>query len=700
MAMRHMSANEFVRRLKGQADEEGQDRHYAFWLGAGCSVTSGIPAAASLVKESWLPELHRVKGQGDQPIEEWAKTVFEDYDPENAAGLYGPLMNELFPMRDDRQRETERLCEGRVPGFGYAVLAALMSRPDGIFSAALTTNFDDLIADSMYVFGAKRPLVIQHGALAGFVRPGRVRRPLVVKVHGDHRLNPMHTEDETAQLEKGIRKGIEGLLHDRGVIFVGYAGNDEGVIRALESLPDEAIPLGVWWVSRTEPTSAIRDWLVEDCDATWVEAGSFDELMLLFHKEFEIAHPNARKFEQMIESYQNTYERLDTRIDELPETAPDSGALKEASRRARETASDWWGVELEAAQYRESDPDRADRIYREGVEQTGDPRLLGNYANFLTNVRKEQDRAEEVYKQALAADPRHPNNLGNFAVFLSTVRKDQDRAEETYKEALAIDPDHVSVLGNYAAFLSSARRDPDRAEEVYKQALAADPEDASNLGKFAVFLSTVRKDQDRAEEVFEQALAADPDHAGNLGAFAHFLSKIRGEHDRAEELYKRALSAAPAEVNTLNSYAVFLTDVREDDDSAEGLYKRALEVDPKDADVLGNYGRLLFEAGRDEEAWSLVDRALEVGRANALLVELWFYVFAMGAGSRQKQALTELISFVARGARSPGWNFDGILDRARADGHPDGEWLETLADVLASRKDAKALDAWPKWTDE
>ncbi|HEX5713477.1 MAG TPA: SIR2 family protein, partial [Solirubrobacterales bacterium] len=385
-----MSAHEFVRRLKRQAGE--QDRHYAFWLGAGCSVTSGIPAAASLVKEKWLPELYRVKAPQDLALEEWAAATFEGYDSEQPAALYGPLMGELFRLPDDKQRETERLCEGRVPGFGYAVLASLMSRSDGIFSAALTTNFDDLIADSMYVFGERRPLVIQHGALAGFVRPGRVRRPLVVKVHGDHRLNPMHTREETSKLEEGIQRSVQGLLHDRGVIFIGYAGNDNGVIDALKSLPVEAVPLGVWWVSRQEPKSAIREWL-ETRDATWVEASGFDELMLLFHKEFEIEHPTVRKFEEMIKSYQDTYKSLETRVGELPDSAPDSGALKEASRRARETADDWWKVELEAAQVKESDPDLADRIYREGVERLRDHRLLGNYALFLTDPRKDYDAA-------------------------------------------------------------------------------------------------------------------------------------------------------------------------------------------------------------------------------------------------------------------------------------------------------------------
>jgi len=196
--LQRMHASEFVRRLRESEDEP--DVHYVFWLGAGCSVTSGIPAAGALVRDQWLPRLHRRRGIASRNVEAWATSEFADYSADEAASFYGSVMEALFRTADERQRETERLCDGQSPGFGYGVLASLMSRPDGIFSATITTNFDDLVADAMYVFGSKRPLVIQHEALARFARPGRVQRPLVVKIHGDHRLNPMHTIRETAEL--------------------------------------------------------------------------------------------------------------------------------------------------------------------------------------------------------------------------------------------------------------------------------------------------------------------------------------------------------------------------------------------------------------------------------------------------------------------------------------------------------------------
>src|SRR4051812_45196568 len=164
-----MPAEEFARRLSNSAGQH--DTHYAFWIGAGCSISSGIPGAATLVSDRWLPQLQQVRGATGRGVIEWAEESFPAYEPNNPAGLYGVVMEELFIQPEARQREVEALCDGRFPGFGYAVLAALLGRRDGLFNVALTTNFDDLIADAMYVFTEARPLVISDEALAGFIRP-------------------------------------------------------------------------------------------------------------------------------------------------------------------------------------------------------------------------------------------------------------------------------------------------------------------------------------------------------------------------------------------------------------------------------------------------------------------------------------------------------------------------------------------------
>ena len=98
--------------------------------------------------------------------------------------------------------------------------------------------------------------------------------------------------------------------------------------------------------------------------------------------------------------------------------------------------------------------DEKEELFKQGLEATQDAvPLLGNYANFLADQRKDYERAEEYYLKALAADPNHASTLGNYANFLKNQRKDDARAEEYYLKALAADPNHANNLGNYVQFL-------------------------------------------------------------------------------------------------------------------------------------------------------------------------------------------------------------------------------------------------------
>ena len=68
--MEEISAQEFVRRLKMGVDDP--ESRYTFFLGAGCSLTSGIPTADTLVR-NWLPQLKRIKTGSEADVETWAK---------------------------------------------------------------------------------------------------------------------------------------------------------------------------------------------------------------------------------------------------------------------------------------------------------------------------------------------------------------------------------------------------------------------------------------------------------------------------------------------------------------------------------------------------------------------------------------------------------------------------------------------------
>ena len=452
--LRKMHADEFARRLR--ADSDVPDKRFVFFLGAGCSISSGIPGAGSLVKERWLPQLRDLVAPNRADLDAWAKEQFPAYDKNDPAVIYGAAMERRFLNPEDRQREIENLCDSKFPFFGYAVLASLMVRQGGAFNVVVTTNFDDLVSDALYLFTTSRPLVIGHESLAAFIRPTRTR-PLVVKLHGDAHLVPLNTEAETLKLRELVEKQVQGLLHDRGLIFMGYGGNDHGIAQMLMALRDDALPLGVYWIGAREAKSPLRKWL-EERKATWVERGDFDEMMLLIREVFALEHPDENRLRRAFEDYAETYKKLSELILSSPAKASDVG-LRSALDAAQKGLPEWIAAYLQALALEKTEPEKAEQMYKRGVLQfpTSAP-LLGAYANFLTDIRKDHDKAEQYYQRALEADPKNANNLGNYAVFLKNIRKDHDKAEQYYQRALEADPKNANHLGNYAGFLLARGR--------------------------------------------------------------------------------------------------------------------------------------------------------------------------------------------------------------------------------------------------
>lgn len=185
-------------------------KRIAFFVGAGCSVSSGIPAARALVEQHWLPRLRDRHAPSRQDLLSWAREFLPDYDPTDPAAAYGSIISKLFYWPEERQREIENLCAGKFPSFGYGCLATLVADGSGRFNVVLTTNFDDLLADALYLFTSSKPLIIPHESLASYIRATSTT-PLIVKLHSDSRLSPHNTQEETSTLEKHVEHIMSGI---------------------------------------------------------------------------------------------------------------------------------------------------------------------------------------------------------------------------------------------------------------------------------------------------------------------------------------------------------------------------------------------------------------------------------------------------------------------------------------------------------
>ena len=607
-----ITSRQLVRMLK-DASGESKGMKFCFLIGAGASMSSGIPTGADLARK-WIQEIEEDCGKDD--FAKWKNKV--QISEDNVGEFYPQIYEKRFGHIPESGYDCIRhYMEGKEPSLGYLILANIMVREK--HNVVITTNFDNLLEDAIRTYTKEKPFIAGHEALAGYV-PKRSDRPIILKVHRDLFFHPFSDREHTGTIQKAWEDILDRFLSDYFLIVLGYGGNDESLMDYFTSLNNRKQIYWCVYNPGEEPSNQDSENDLSWREHLWGKLSSkarnilnpndfliaingFDIFMYdcyaaLGYKFLdgieEIKRPNP-----MHELLEATYRRLENINAQRKEISEIKRSL------SQETSASYHNVLSGALSYlfdanQETDIDKKDKIYQEGIAKyPQDANLLGDYANFLHTIRHDYDQAEMYYKQALEADPKNAITLGNYAVFLNNIRHAYDQAERYYKQALEADPNHANTLGNYALFLHTIRHAYDQAETYYKRALEVGPNHANNLGNYASFLHDIRHAYDQAEAYYKRALEADPKNVVTLGNYANFLCNIRHAYDQAEVYYRRALEADPKNAVTLGNYAVFLNDIRHDYDQAERYYKKALDADQKNANALGNYAVFLNNIRHD-----------------------------------------------------------------------------------------------------
>jgi Tfp pilus assembly protein PilF len=702
----------FVGHFK-RIDETMKDRAFAFILGAGASVSSGIPTGGKLV-DRWLEEMFQTSPAAEEgaSIEQWAtehNLNIDGFDYQRRASFYPQIYDRRF--RDDPAEghaSLEDVMKDAVPRFGYSVLAQVLARTR--HNVALTTNFDDLVEEALAVYTDAVPLVCGHESLAGFVTP-KPSRPLIAKVHRDLLLAPQNSPAETILLHEDWIRALREVLKNHTPIVIGYGGNDGSVMNFLLSLGEGSIPGGLFWCYRRAagPPERRIQRLVQRHRGKLVEIEGFDELMLEFFTilGYDLLDTKIIKSaEEQARSYREHFDQLRANLAKPGETKLITDQRERSLRMLDERLKklpdyNWWAWELKAKS--EKDENKREAIYREAITKL--PRsaeLAANFAVFLKQVRKDYDEAETLYRRSLKLEPNLAENVGNFAAFMHEVRKDYDEAERLYRRALELDPKYALVTGNFAIFLYEVRKEHDEAERLFRRGLELDPERALITGNFAVFMYQVRKDYDEAERLYRRSLDLDPNYAIGTGNFALFLQHVRRDYDEAERLLRKALDLDPNNAGHIRNFAAFVWQVRGDTGEAERLCDRAIELDPENADGPANFAALLLTEGRSAEAQANLDKASALldsrPTQTAAEVALHSAVTARLDGRDDRPSLGRLKGLLATGFDRSDWSFEPLLKSLGPKLPPDDLALyEALAAAILDPEKVAPLDEFARW---
>ena len=602
-------------------------QRFCFILGSGISAESGIPTGKTLATR-WMACL-----MGEQPdldgtrpypnlaeVEETAANLRAagklQYDFEKIKALWAEHRGKpgwempseyyfdlfkirFFPRQQDGFYYLEQQMEGKEPSFGYHPLALMLA---GGHSLAITTNFDSLLEDALYLYTDSKPLVINHEVLADYISRQQLSRPIIAKVHRGLFFDPLNSPEDTSGLRGQWQGELKAAFHTYTPIVIGYGGGDHSLMDFLRQ-PDTRMPRGLYWCYRESsglPKNPIRQ-MVEDKGGHFVSTAGFDALMLAIgnalYPDKILAHKTAEHLQA----------RTDLRIQQYEET------LKNALENAKETAHTQSGAEnadfqaqLQALDQREQEGEA--KRESQGQLTPWDHIRRGNRHY---DAGKYEDAIAE-YTQAIALDPKYAaaynnrgaanNNLGKYA-----------EAIADYDQAIALDPKYAVAYNNRGAAYDDLGKYAEAIAD-YTQAIALDPKDAAaynnrgnayaDLGKYAEAIAD-----------YTQAIALDPKDAvtyynrgiayRNLGKYAEAIAD-----------YDQAIALDPKNAAAYNNRGITYNQLEQYSAAVEDFTK-AIELAPTTAAYYLNRAEVYQALGQEDNAKADEEQAKKLGGQNS-----------------------------------------------------------------------------------
>ncbi|OFW75335.1 MAG: hypothetical protein A2Y55_12860 [Actinobacteria bacterium RBG_16_68_12] len=593
-------------------------------IGAGCSVTAGIPAASGIVA-----------------------LIRDQYRPfyERAADKTYPLLMAELSAGERRDLIARYVDEARV-NWAHVCIAQLMKK--GFVDRILTTNFDPLVIRACALVG-HFPAVYDFAASQIF-SAGDIPHDAVVYLHGQRSgFVLLNTRQEVEHHSELLKPVFDEAGQGRVWIVVGYSGESDPVFERLAE--SRRFDNRLYWIGYGDgepPRHVSERLLTGGKDAFYVSGFDADSFFLRLAQELQCFPPDfiGKPF-----SY----------LSQLMDTLTTSEDTQQSSRRGREFMS------------------RARKMIRDAVEQyeTGEAAETERLQEDLLLAGKFEEVAQmgpeeaEPTPELAWARVLEGNRLGDEAIAAS--RADADRlfaaAYGEYEAALEVKPDMdgalgdwvITALGNWAISLADQAKTKEGAEadglfaaayEKYEAAHELSPDNTDTLRYWADALGDQAKMKEGAEadRLFAAAygkykaalevkpdkddalgdwvITARPDDPDTIGNWAstladHARAKHGDEADRlfaaAYEKYEAALALRPDDPDTIGNWALTLADharTKQGDEAnrlfaaAYEKYEAAVALRPDDAETLSNWGIALLDQGRTK----LGDEALQLFR--------------------------------------------------------------------------------------
>ena len=573
-------------------DLSESSERFCFILGSGASVESGIPSGSTLEMQ-WMDCLMgKMEDRGMPAMDagetrEIAGTLYAEKAIEHnfgeieAAWLRAKKENKPIPSEyyfdiyklrfhsNPRQgyNYLEKIMEQCDPSLGYHTLAKLLAE-NSLHNLVITTNFDSLVEDALFLYTDKRPLVVSHESLADYME-ANIRRPIIAKVHRGLMYAPLNSPENLQELKPEWQRALSQAFSIYTPIVIGYAGGDHSLMSFLEK-ETTSIRGSIYWCYRGKrsraglPGENIQS-LVANHNGYFVAIDGFDALMVEIGKTMysDAIRPGLtkeklqKKLDERLRKYNAQWDKLNEN-QEMQKALQEMNAAEQKEEKQREkeellTAQDYFRRGFRASS--EGHTQEAVKEYSKAIEL--DPSFASAYHNrgILYNNLGEQQKALDDYNKAIELDPSYAfayNGRGNVYRGFG----ERQKALDDYNKAIELDPSFAYAY-NGRGNVYSDLGEQQKALEDYNKAIELDSSYAHAYNGRGNVYSDLGEQQ-KALEDYNKAIELDLNYKFAYRNRGLLYSKL-GNLEAAVKDYTQAIQLDPkyknAYLNRADAYS-------------------------------------------------------------------------------------------------------------------------------------------------
>ena len=566
---RILSASKFIQVFKESSENK---QRFCFILGSGASVDSGIPTGNELEMQ-WMNELmykdpSKAKKLGDpapevldeeteklrKDIRELAEKLYDDDEmthrfseiekawedarKEKDGYLSSEYYFDMYKLRfhpnpQNGYRFLEELMQDKEPSLGYRVLSLLLTKArkeeakkedrekeyeledSNQHNLVITTNFDSLTEDALFLYSDKKPLVISHESLAAYI-DSDTQRPIIAKVHRGLMFDPFNSPETTDHLEKEWHEALDYAFKTYTPVVIGYGGGDGSLMTYLQQSTSNK---GIYWCYLDKyglPNSVIQKF-VRRRNGCLVKIDGFDKFMLelgLTMFPNEIMPPSTSEYlkkqmENRVKNYTDQYnkKRQTENVKDILPIINSAEEKYEEDMDKKPKLNSWEYFFRANRKYNDGDFSGAIDDYGKAIEL--DPNYVGAYnnrGNSYANL-KQYERAIDDYDKAIELDPNNAhayNNRSNY--YLS--KHELEKALEDCNKALQLNPNYPEFHHTLASVYLALEQDQNAVDSFTKAI-----EQFIETNRSVKNLMTTYRDRAKAYRALEKFDLAEADEA-------------------------------------------------------------------------------------------------------------------------------------------------------------------------------------------